>query len=728
MDQLSLQRYLKIAIPVPLRKIFHYLPPKNFPMDTLPGSRIRVPFGNQTLNGVLLGYSSKNIEDKYKLKKAEKLLDHSPILTKSVYELCVWASEYYHHPVGEVFAAAIPSLLRKGHSSNIEVEQFFLTDEGRNLDRGALRNAPRQHELISLFRRTKTGISRKNLNQISTRVIQSLVDKDLIVRKFMKSQPFHFDRLNDNDIIPTTEQQAAIKSVGESGVYLLQGVTGSGKTEVYLQLIEEKLKAGQQSLVLVPEIGLTPQTVQRFQARFRVKITVLHSALSATERLLGWQDMASGHAGIIIGTRSSIFTPMAKPGLIIVDEEHDSSFKQHQGFRYSARDLAVMRGKIENISVLLGSATPSLESLHNVRLGKYAHLHLRERPAGISKESYSIINLKHKGVVNGLSDQLVEMIDYHLSKKGQILIFLNRRGFSPVLLCSECKWMAACPRCDARLTYHLSRDKMECHHCNFKTPRPKACPECQGSELLKIGLGTEKIEEHLNTLFPNTRVIRIDRDSTRNKNSFGQLLKEIEDGEPAILIGTQMLAKGHNFSNVTLSVLIEIDSSFYSADYRAEEQLGQIILQVGGRSGRGKNKGTVVIQTHFPSQPALKQLIADGYEAFAEKLLKDRRENELPPYSYQAILRAESNSSSVALNFLRKVANIRKPNPSVSLFGPFPSNMEKRAGRFRAVLLLSSSSRGKLHRDLSYRISYAERLHLRRKVRWSVDVDPIDLF
>lgn len=723
-----MKKYLNIAIPVPIRKSFHYLPPKNFPKDTLPGCRIKVPFGKKILTGVLIDYSSKTTADEAKLKRAEELLDPSPILPRGVLELCIWASQYYHHPVGEVLAAAIPSLLRKGHASIAEIEQFFLTKEGKDLGEDSLRNAPRQKQVIDLFCRTSHGLSRKDLGQVSITAIQSLMEKKLLIKKSIKLQPFSFDKVYESDFSLSTEQQTAINLVGKTGVYLLQGVTGSGKTEVYLRLIEKRLRAGKQSLLLVPEIGLTPQALQRFQAAFKVNITVLHSALSDKERLMGWQNAASGHAGVIIGTRSSIFTPMANPGLIIVDEEHDSSFKQHQGFRYSARDLAVLRGKIENIPVLLGSATPSLESLHNVKLDKYSHLHLTQRPAGVTKEKYSIINLKHERLVNGFSDRLMEMINDNLKKKGQVLIFLNRRGFSPVLLCAECKWIAVCSQCDARLTFHLSKSIMQCHHCGIETLQPDSCPECQNKELLKIGLGTERIEEHLKTIFPQTRVIRIDKDSTRKKDSFTRLLQEIEDGEPAILIGTQMLAKGHHFQNVTLSVLVDIDSSFYSTDFRAEEQLGQIILQVGGRSGRNVREGSVAIQTHFPTQPLLNTLISDGYEAFAQKLLDDRRDNGLPPFKYQAVLRAESTSSSLALNFLDKAANGGEISPLVSIYGPFPSIMEKRAGLFRALLILSSSSRKHLHKELKNRIEYTERLQSGKKVRWSVDVDPIDLF
>tara|TARA_E500000331_G_scaffold357860_1_gene421316 strand:- start:54 stop:2222 length:2169 start_codon:yes stop_codon:yes gene_type:complete len=722
-----LQRYLDIAVPAPLRRSFHYLPPTDFNTEAGPGCRIRVPFGNKQVNGMLLGYTDEIDTSASKLKRAEKLLDQKPVLPKSIFDLCIWASDYYHHPVGEVFGAAMPVLLRQGRLATREIEQFSLTEAGKDLDIESLKKAPKQQAALSFFKQNPEGANRADIDDISASVIRALIEKALIERKLASPGYFKFEGVEHQGINPSAEQQIAIDSIRKTGTYLLQGITGSGKTEVYLRLIERALEQGRQSLVLVPEIGLTPQTVQRFRARFRVPIAVLHSGLTDTERLHSWQDAASGHAGIVIGTRSAIFTPLAYPGLIVVDEEHDTSFKQHEGFKYSARDLAVLRGNLEQIPVLLGSATPSLESLHNAQRGKYSHLHLRERPIGIATENYSIISLKHQDTHNGFSDRLVKLMRQHLEASGQVLVFLNRRGFAPVLLCPECHWMANCARCDARLIYHLSRERLICHHCGFESRVPKQCTKCQSPSLLMLGLGTQRIEEHLKSLFPDTRVMRIDRDSTRLKGSFDSLLDEIAEGKPAVLVGTQMLAKGHHFSNVTLSVMVEIDSSFYSSDFKAIEHMGQLILQVGGRSGRAEKSGTVVIQTHFPEQPVLKQLISDGYGAFADTLLQERRETSLPPFSHQAIIRAESTSPTLSLTFLDEVAKVKAP-PLVDLFGPFPSSMEKRQGRFRAILLLSSRSRQQLQRELDKRIISAEQSRQSKKVRWSVDVDPIDLF
>ena len=722
-----MQRYLDIAIQAPLRRSFHYLPPDEFPSDTRPGCRIRVPFGHKQVNGIFLGYTKDISMNQGKLRKAIKLLDLEPVLPKTIFDLCMWASNYYHHPVGEVFATAMPILLRQGRPATREIEQFILTDVGLRLNVESLSRAPRQQEAFSLLSQTVDGVSRQELKQVSTNTLRKLIDKGLIESRMSLPGRFKTDAINQQGIKPNAEQQAAIDAVGEDGTYLLQGITGSGKTEVYLRLIERMLEQGRQSLVLVPEIGLTPQTVQRFRTRFNAPIAVLHSGLPATARLRGWQDAASGNAGIVIGTRSAVFTPLAYPGLIVVDEEHDTSFKQHEGFKYSARDLAVLRGNMEKTPVLLGSATPSLQSLHNAQQGKYSHLYLRQRPFGVAPENYEIISLKHRETQSGFSSLLVKLMHQHLANNGQVLVFLNRRGYAPALLCPECHWMASCARCDARLTYHLSRNCLICHHCGSESLLPTHCEQCQSHSLLMLGLGTQRIEEHLNELFPNIRVMRIDRDSTRLKGSFDSLLNEINEGNPAILVGTQMLSKGHHFSNVTLSVMLEIDSSFYSTDFKAIEHMGQLILQVGGRSGRAKKTGTVAIQTHFPDQPALKQLIFEGYEAFAETILSERQKTGLPPFSYQAIFRAESTSSSLPLTFLTEVANSKATRSSVDIFGPFPSSMEKRQGRFRAILLLSSNSRQQLHAELSSRIGNIEQLKLGKKVRWSVDVDPIDL-
>ncbi|MBD3647469.1 MAG: primosomal protein N', partial [Pseudomonadales bacterium] len=479
---------------------------------------------------------------------------------------------------------------------------------------------------------------------------------------------------------------------------------------------------------LVPEIGLTPQTVTRFTRRFSVKVVAMHSGLTDRERMEAWRHAAQGSAGIVIGTRSAVFTPLRKPGLIVVDEEHDPSFKQTDGFRYSARDLAVMRGHIEKLPVVLGSATPSLETLHNVVREKYGQLTLSHRPGNARPARYRIIDIRNRRLDEGFSTELIDSIKQQLADGNQVLVFLNRRGFAPVLLCHECGWLARCHRCDARLTWHHARKALICHHCGGTNRIPEECPECRSRQLLALGAGTERVEQTLSRMLPGQKIIRIDRDTTRKKDYMSSVVSELRRGEPAVLVGTQLLAKGHHFPDVTLAAILDMDSGFYSADFKAIERMGQLILQVGGRSGRASKPGLIAIQTHFPDAEILKTLMHEGYPAFAEKLLEERRENELPPWQFLTLVRAEATSRSLPLEFLKETAAKMKSGSLVELLGPIPSPMERRAGRYRAQLLISSRNRGALQRTVKNYIAVAEASSLARKVRWSIDVDPVDLF
>ena len=468
--------------------------------------------------------------------------------------------------------------------------------------------------------------------------------------------------------------------------------------------------------------------MQRFRSRFDLPICVLHSGLNDRERLQAWRMANLGNAAIIIGTRSAIFTPMLNPGLIVIDEEHDASFKQQDGFKYSARDMAVLRGQMENLPVILGSATPSLESYQNTVSGKYSISSLTTRPNTASTASYQLIGVQHEKLDEGFSRPLIQLIGQHLKNKSQVLIFLNRRGYSPVILCRSCGWIAECTRCDARMTYHLSQGSLICHHCGQQNRLKRDCASCGSDQLVPLGLGTQRLEETLTRLFPNEKIIRIDRDSTRKKGSMEKITTEVNKGHPAILVGTQLLAKGHHFPNVTLVAVCDIDSGFYSSDYKAIERMGQLLLQVGGRAGRESKPGTVAIQTHFPDQPILQTLINDGYETFIQQLLRERSQFELPPFAFQAIIKAEAINTGLAMQFLSDIAEKHHYNPSATVLGPIPSTMEKKAGKHRAQLLLTSKDRKTLLSVLTNCISIAEQSKIQRKVRWSVDVDPVDLF
>ena len=656
--------FAAVAIPKPLRHYFHYrLPEGSKPRI---GARVRVPFGKRELSGVIAGLEANPDIAEEKIRELLEILPADGDLPEVILKLCNWAADYYQHPVGEVIAAAMPSLLRKG-----KWQADKLPDAG----------------------------------------------------------PFSLQRTHYQDIEVTPEQKSVLDRITQAGSekpFLLHGITGSGKTEIYLRVTESILQQGGQVLVLVPEIGLTSQTINRFQNRFDLPISIMHSGLTDKERAIGWLQAKEGQTGIILGTRSAVFTPMKSPGLIIVDEEHDASYKQHDGFRYSARDLAVLRGQMEQVPVILGSATPSLESLHNALTGKYELLKLVKRPPGVQTESYELLDTRYLATTGGFTHTLKSRIETRLAKGEQVLVFINRRGFAPVMMCKDCNWIAQCSHCDARLTYHLSTDTLVCHHCGRLNRNLVSCQSCGGNQLSTIGAGTQRVEQTLNNLFPQVPVYRIDRDSTRKKGAMKSLLNEVHKEGPAILVGTQLLAKGHHFPNVTLVAILDVDSGFYSADFRAVEKLGQMILQVGGRAGRANKPGLVILQTAFASHPLLQQLVSAGYSDFAKTLLDERQEAELPPCTFQALVRAEASQSSTAREFLELIAKAAPVHKSVDLLGPIPALMEKRAGRYRQLLIVAANQRALIHQSLSEIIAIAESLPEARKVRWSVDVDPVD--
>jgi primosomal protein N' (replication factor Y) len=527
-------------------------------------------------------------------------------------------------------------------------------------------------------------------------------------------------------------QSQAVASVsehlGEGSRFLLQGVTGSGKTEVYLEIIEKVIKAGRQTLVLVPEIGLTPQLLRRFRERLGNSIAVMHSGLNDSERHCAWAMASSGEAQVVIGTRSAVFTPLKRPGLIVIDEEHDASLKQQDGFRYHARDLAVMRAHRLNIPILLGSATPSLESLRRCEEGAYQLLRLPKRAGAAKPPSIQLLDMRKGQQKDGLSGILIDEIHRHLKQQGQVLLFLNRRGFAPTLLCEDCGWIAHCQRCDARMTWHEGSRQLRCHHCGAEQAIPKQCGDCGSEHLYPLGQGTERIEQTLEEAFPDVTIERIDRDSTRRKGALESSLARAHTGESRILIGTQMLAKGHDFPGVTLVGILDCDQGLFSADFRAAERMAQLITQVAGRAGRAERQGEVLIQTRNPDHPLLQTLIHQGFEAFAKELLEERRMAQLPPFAYLALLRVEAQQREVPARFISQLLKALPRIDQVDLLGPVPAPMEKRAGRFRYQLLISARERGPLHAQLHQLMHLIREMPETRKVRWSLDVDPVEMF
>ena len=725
---------VRVALAVPLPRFFDYL----YPPDLTPivGGRVLVPFGSQKRVGIAVDLPASSDVAKEKLKPIIDVLDAESLFNSTTWDWLAWSANYYRAALGDVLFQALPVKLRNGESAVKNNRTFWrITDLGKQaLESGELNRAKKQIEALNLL---LTQDLEKGNNEISSAIWSALKGKDYVEEIIVPTEQKSWQQaLGDNPLVnldnrlTLNKQQALAFSqlLFQEGfnVWLLEGVTGSGKTEIYLQYIEEVLKKGKQVLVLVPEIGLTPQTVRRFQARFNVEIDVLHSNLNDTQRLNVWERAKTGQSAIVIGTRSALFTQFSDLGLIILDEEHDGSFKQQDGWRYHARDLGIVLAQKLNIPILLGSATPSLESVNNVQNGKYHHLVLSKRAGNATALRQFVIDLKHQRIQNGLSEPLLQRMQEHLEKGNQVLLFLNRRGFAPVLLCHECGWIDECHHCEKPYTYHQHQCVLRCHHCGAQKTVPMQCGHCGSTHLVTTGLGTEQLEETLKARFPQYNIARIDRDSTARKGKLEGYLEDIQQGKSQILIGTQMLAKGHHFPNVTLVALVNVDNALFSLDFRAEERLAQLYVQVAGRSGRAEKQGEVVLQTHYPDHPLLTTLLEKGYQAFAEETLKLRHNMGLPPFSFQALFKAQCRHSEEAENALSQLASFfyEQKIEGLQVLGPIPAPFSKKAGQYRWQLLLQHASRKQLQAALS---RYSPELIKSSQVRLILDVDPLDL-
>lgn len=667
---------LRVALPVPRHGLFDYLAPKHIDYTELkPGMRIRVPLLRRQLVGVLLEVCDQSLFPMDKLKAAYEILDPMPILSTEIISLCKFAADYYHCGIGEVFACALPNFLRK-------IKQ------------------PRR--IVKNEKKAEESVWRED----------SAIEQALALN---------------------ATQQSALSAISKTydryQTFLLDGVTGSGKTEVYLRAITEVLANNGQVLVLIPEISLTPQTLERFRKRFLDSIVAYHSGLSERERWQNFELARTHQAKIVIGTRSAIFIPFADLRLIIVDEEHDNSFKQQERFRYHARDLAILRAKYQKIPIVLGSATPSLESLYNAKRGRYHYLSLPKRAGVAELPQYLLVDLRRDRGSQGLSSTLFKAIETHLNRGNQVMLFLNRRGFAPVLYCLSCGWIAACKRCDTRMVYHLSPPRLQCHHCDAISPLKTHCEACNKGGLQPVGLGTERLHQTLAKYFPSIPIIRVDRDNTKHKGALEELLKSINQAKQSILLGTQMLAKGHHFPNVTLVGIIDADGGLFSADFRAVEEMGQLLLQVSGRAGRSDKPGTVIVQTRNPDHPLLQILIKDGYRRFAEALLHEREMSGFPPFAYLAVLRADAHTEKDARSFLQQIKELFSDSAhAVTLLGPIPALIAKRKGRYCQQLLIKSTTRKALQAFLHQLTLNMSKVTLVSKVRFVLDVDPIEVF
>ncbi len=723
-------QFIRVAVPTPLNTLFDYELPKNHEAAA-PGQRVRVPFGKREHTGIIVTTSPTTDVPADKLRLALQVLDKRPLFDDQQLALLDWAAAYYQHPPGEVYATALPGLLRQGQTASRSHEyEWSLTTTGKTT---ALEDMEKKAPVQAKFLRALQGgpqseAALRELHPGWSKTIATLADKELVVRTECKSLPTGAAEIGPT---LTAEQQTAVAAIHPEGFQpaLLQGVTGSGKTEVYLQLIEQQRQGGRQSLVLVPEIGLTPQLIDRFRRRIAGRVVALHSGLTDTQRLNAWLSARDGDADVIIGTRSAVFVPLARPGLIVIDEEHDSSFKQQDGFRYSARDLAVYRARQYDIPVILGSATPAFETLHNALSGRYQHLRLPNRPGKATQPKVRTIDLRHAPQQEGLSQPLLAAMRAHLEADGQVLIYLNRRGFAPVLLCPSCGTTEECNRCDARMVLHQQRRRLSCHHCGAERRCPDTCDTC-GEELVAVGLGTERLEQELEKQFPDYPLVRIDRDTTRKRGAMEDKLQAIRAGEKRILLGTQMLTKGHDFPNVTMVGIIDSDQGLFGTDFRSSERLAQALVQVAGRAGRADKPGEVWLQTWYPDHPLLQTLLEQGYDTFAQEALAERKNSVWPPFSHIALLRAESPKRDQLFDFLDKARQLGgdPAELGIRLLGPASSPMEKRSGRFRGQLLIQAADRGRLQRFLSNWRAAIEGLGEARRTRWSLDVDPAELY
>lgn len=726
----QINQFLQVALPVPLRQIFSY---RNGLAPVTVGSRVRVPFGKRQLVGFVVAEQAEHELGEFQVKDIIEVIDQVSIWNTDIWQLVTWGADYYHHSLGEVAANALPVLLRKGQPAQYpRTEYWQLTEAGKKITAEQLRRAPKQQQLMTLLEQEPLTRNAIKDAGISSTLLKLVADKGWITayqaEPELKSSPWQLEDANQ-PLDLNKEQAVAVSAVNQQSSYaalLLQGITGSGKTEVYLQAITPVLQRNQQVLVLVPEIGLTPQTLKRFQQRFDVPIVMLHSGLTDNERLQAWLDSRSGQAAIIIGTRSAVYTPCHKLGLIIIDEEHDLSFKQQDGFRYHARDVAIKRAQLLDIPIVLGTATPSLETLNNAVNKRFHWLKLDQRAGGAELVKHQVLDLKQQRIESGVSAPLRDQIKEQLERGNQVLLFLNRRGFAPALMCHECGWLAQCQRCDAYYTLHKTHNQLLCHHCGSQRPIPRQCGDCGASHLMTHGVGTEQLEQSLQQQFPGYGVLRIDRDSTRRKGELSRHLQAATENKYQILVGTQMLAKGHHFPNVTLVALLDVDGALYSADFRAAERLAQLFTQVAGRAGRARKAGKVVLQTHHPEHDLIQDLLNNGYQDFAITALAERQLNELPPFGYMALFRAEAVNRQQVLTALQEVASLMPEVTGAQLLGPMPALMERKAGRYRYQLLLHCQSRKLRHQLLHFLLAKISPLGSWRKIRWSLDVDPQD--
>lgn len=722
---------IRVALDVPLSTLFDYL--INADLSVEVGQRVLVPFGRKQVMGVVMELATDSDLAPERIKPVLQIMHDVAPLPSELLTLLRFCSDYYHYPLGMTVLSALPARLRAHEPVVIKQEfNYSLSETGRALDLGQFpKRSVIKLKILQMLQHTPLGGAQlRALSPGAPANLKALVEAGLVeackVDEVVPAQ-HSFNAVH----IPTPAQQQAIDEITQSSGYrcfLLHGITGSGKTEVYVQLMHHALLRGKQILLLVPEINLTPQLENYFRNRFPdVELLSLHSGLNDGERARNWLRAQSGRARIVLGTRLSVFTPLPQLGLILVDEEHDASFKQQDGLRYSARDVAIFRANQRGVQIVLGSATPSLESYYNAQTGRYQMLKLTQRASAQAQlPQLHCLNISRIPLKEGISPAMLAALELRLHRKEQSLIFINRRGYAPVLMCSACGWVSGCKKCAGKLVLHLKERVLRCHHCGHQERVPRACPECGNTDLQPVGIGTQRIEEALQAHFPEARILRVDRDSTSNKNSWSAMRQQIQDDAVDILVGTQILAKGHDFPNLTLVGVLNPDGALYSADFRASEKLFAQLAQVAGRAGRAEKPGEVLLQTFFPDHPIFRALRAHDYDAWAQILLAERRQAGFPPFVFQVLLRAEGLNDSEVYSFLKRgrEAAMALAMP-VEIYGVVAASMPKRANHIRAQLLVQSETRKELQQFLRAWRPLLEQLPA-AKLRWSLDIDPIE--
>ncbi|WP_041703080.1 primosomal protein N' [Pseudogulbenkiania sp. NH8B] len=719
---------VQVAVDVPLFGTFSYL--THLPLRA--GQRVRVPFGPRRVCGFITNDIPAEGIETGRLKRVEELFDELPPLPATLLAMVRFAADYYHHPIGQTLFTALPGALRTDRAVRLEDERLWQLTGAGLAEEPPARQKARRALWQALQDGPLTNAAVRGVSAQAGRILADWLQEGRAERMAPEALPLRVapaPSLND-------EQQRALEALSETrddfAPYVLHGITGSGKTEVYLRLIERVLAAGRQVLLLVPEINLTPQLIERFTGRFpATRVVMLHSHLADGERLKGWVDAWQGRAGIVIGTRLAVFTPLPRLGLIVVDEEHDGSFKQQDGLRYHARDLAVWRARQERVPIVLGSATPSLETMANVAAGRYRRLTLSRRAHDAARlPTIRLVDTRRIKLVEGLAEVVIAALKARVARGEMSLVFINRRGFAPVVACTDCGWLSGCPRCSAKLVVHLAERKMRCHHCGWEEAVPPVCPDCGNVDLKPLGQGTQRLEAALARLLPEARLLRIDRDTTRHKAAWDEVYRKVHAGEVDVLVGTQMLAKGHDFGALSLVTVLNADGGLYSADYRAAERLFAQLMQVAGRAGRAEAPGEVLVQTQWPEHPLYQALLRHDFDGYAQTLLEERRMAGFPPAVYQALLRADAYEIATATAFLTALRAEAEPHADgVLVSGPAPALMVRLANRERAQLVFESGSRAALHALLERLVPLAERLAKAhgRALRWSLDVDPQEM-